>query len=162
MTKKWHISNKFLIFGISVAIALTIITALIFTKTFQSNDISLPNPNYSLCPAMTEPQIKPKSLQFHPIKIVAEPWRGEHHVYAIFALPLQYKDIYYRSELLVKGTDTAWDVTIANEREYGLTIPDGYFVVIGFFRTRIAMWYLISGRFNDLQQPCNWTLHLFL
>jgi hypothetical protein len=111
---------------------------------------------------MTESQIKPKSLKLHPIKIVAEPWRGEHNVYAIFALPLQYKDIYYRSKLLVKGTDTDWDVTIANEHEYGLTIRDGYFVVIGFFRTRIALWYLIRGRFNDLQQPCNWTLHLFV
>ncbi len=160
--KKWHISNRLLILLISVAIALTIITALIFTKTFQSNDISLPISNPPLCPAMADPQIKPRSLQFNPIKVVAEPWRGEHNVYAIFALPLKYKDIYYRSKLLVKGTDIPWGVTIANERLYGLAIPDGYFLLVGFFRTRIALWYLISGRFSDLQQPCNWTLHLFV
>jgi hypothetical protein len=102
------------------------------------------------------------SLQFHPIKVVAEPWRGNHNVYGIFAVPLQYKEIYERSRsiLLVKGSDTGWYVTITDGRKYGETIPEGHFLLIGFFRTRLALWYWLNGKFADLQQACNWTLHI--
>ena len=111
---------------------------------------------------MTEISNVRHSLQFHPIKIVAEPWQGKHKVYAVFALPLAYKDIYYQSHLLVKGSNTVWNITPTDGRKYGVsTIPDGKFLVIGFFRTRLALLYLISGKFSDLTDPCSWTLYFF-
>lgn len=163
--KKWHISqHKLLVTAIGT---LAIGTMLILTIIPMSASTNSSQPDRALCPEMkeeTQSQLKGQSnsLQFHPIKIVAEPWRGEHNVYAIFTLPLKYKDIYYRSELLVKGSDTHWYVTITDGRKYGLTtIPEDSFLLIGFFRTRLALWYWLNGKFSDLQQPCNWTLHLF-
>lgn len=108
---------------------------------------------------MPQQQIDQSSLQFHPIKIVAEPWRGKHNVYAVFAIPLKYKDIYDHLEVLVKGNNTLWDVS-TNDVKYGVTAPDDCFLAIGYVRTRIALWYLITGRFSILQNPCNWTLYL--
>jgi|GEM_PF-868664 len=164
--KRWRTSqSKLLVAAIGV---VAIGTFFLFTTIFQSMST-----NPYLCPAMTETQNNSKgnlignlngnsrSLQFHPIKTVVKPWRGEHNVYAIFALPLQYQDIYYRSQLLVKGTDTPWLITPTDGRKYGATAPEGYFLVIGFFRTRLALLYFVTGKFSELQQPCNWTLYLF-
>ena len=158
--KNWSSQHKFLFI---VAIALTIGTLFTVIAWFiqDPSPTTSSEPNLVLCPTMTDNLSKSNSLKFHPIKVVAEPWRGEHHVYAIFALPLQYKDSYYRSHLLVKDTDKPWDVTPTDGLRYGATTPDDHFLVIGFFPTRLTLWYWASGRFGDLQQPCNWTLHLF-
>jgi len=158
--KNWSTQSKFLYI---VAIALTIgtiFTMIDWSRQDRLSTASFDN-NSALCPTMTNNISKSNSLKFHPIKVVAEPWRGEHHVYTVFALPLQYKDIYYRSQLLVKDTDTPWGVTPTDGVRYGATTPDDHFLVIGFFPTRLALWYWVSGRFSYLQQPCNWTLHLF-
>ncbi len=154
--KKWSTPHqKFLITTIGILALITIF--LITTSSVPDSS----NKTFSLCPAMTEPASNSSSLQFHPIKIVAEPWRGEHHVYAIFALPLKYKDIYYRSKLRVKGSDVDWYITITDGKKFGASAPEGHYLVIGFFRTRLALWYWLRGRFADLQQPCNWTLYFF-
>jgi hypothetical protein len=154
--KNWSSRKKFLFMAvITLALgSIFILTQITASKTSPSAT------DLSLCSAMTDQLSKSDSLRFHPIKIVAEPWRGEHNVYAIFAVPLQYKDSGYRSKLLIKGSNTVWGVSPANERLYGLTVPEGHFLVLGFFRTRLALLYLVSGRFGDLKDPCNWTLHL--
>ncbi|WP_434687330.1 hypothetical protein [Pseudanabaena minima] len=158
--KNWSTQNKFLF---TVAIALTIgsIFTVIAWSIQAPSQTTSSEINPALCPTMTDNLSKSNSLRFHPIKVVVEPWRGEHHVYSIFALPLQYKEIYYRSQLLVKDTDTPWEVTPTDGLRYGAITPDDHFLVIGFFPTRLTLWYWVSGRFGDLQQPCNWTLHLF-
>jgi hypothetical protein len=158
--KNWSTQSKF-----SFVVAITLTIGTIFTviawSLQDSSQTNSSEPNPALCTTMTENLSKSNSLRFHPIKVVAEPWRGEHHVYSIFALPLQYKDIYHRSQLLVKDTDTPWLVSATNGLKYGTATPDDHFLVIGFFPTRLTLWYWVSGRFGDLQQPCNWTLHLF-
>ena len=155
--RNWSARNKFLFMSVTT---LAIGSIFILTQTTASQTSSSET-DPSLCPSMTNKLSNSNSLRFHPLKIVAEPWRGEHNVYAIFAIPLQYKDSGYRSKLLVKGSNTPWDVSPANERLYGLTVPEGHFLVLGFFRTRLALLYLASGRFGDLKEPCNWTLHFF-
>ena len=160
--KNWSTQNKFLFIAASSLTIGTILAVIIWsiqapspTPSFETNPV--------LCPTMTDNSSNSSSLIFHPIKVVAEPWRGEHHVYSIFALPLQYKDIdlYYRSQLLVKDSDTPWVVTRTDGLRYGATTPEDHFLVIGFFPTRLTLWYWLSGRFSVLQQPCNWTLQLF-
>ena len=158
--KKWSAKNKFL-FMAFIALGVTFTLTMLYWSKQTSSIETASDANPSFCPTMTDKLSKSNSLKFHPIKIVAKPWRGEHNVYAIFALPLKYYDIYQRSQLLVKGTDTPWDVTPTDGLRDGQTAPEGHFLVIGFFRTRLALWYWASGRFGDLQQPCNWTLHLF-
>ncbi len=158
--KNWSTQNKLLII-----IVITLISGSIFmlTTILVPRQKNLSDAYPFLCPTMSEKlnnSHNSNNLQFYPIKIVAEPWRGEHNVYAIFAVPLQYQETDYHFQLLVKGSATPWTVTPTNGIEYGVTTPEGHFLVIGFFRTRLALWYWASGRFGDLQQPCNWTLHL--
>ena len=127
----------------------------------QSVSVAIASNQYSLC--ANQPQgedLGNGQKQFYPMKLVVEPWRGEHNVYAIFALPIEYRHTRRQAKMMVKGTGTQWEVTIANPSLYDLTTPDGYFLVIGFFRTRIALWRFVTGTFDQLQQPCNWVLHL--
>ena len=160
--KNWSTQNKFLFIAASSLTIGTILAVIIWSIQAPSSTPSFET-NPALCPTMTDNSSNSSSLIFHPIKVVAEPWRGEHHVYSIFALPLQYKDIdlYYRSQLLVKDSDTPWKVEPTDGLSYGATTPDKHFLVIGFFPTRLTLWYWVSGRFGDLQQPCNWMLQLF-
>ncbi len=154
--KNWSARKNFLMIAvITLALgSIFILTQITASKTSPSVT------DLSLCSVMTDQLSKSDSLRFHPIKIVVKPWRGEHNVYALFAVPLQYRDSDYRYKLLVKGSDTPWDASPANERLYGLTAPEGYFLAIGFFKTRLSLLYLVSGRFGNLKDPCNWTLHL--
>jgi hypothetical protein len=165
--KNWSIISKKQLLVTTLGILLIgsiFIYTNIHTKTSLSTNTNIDS---SLCIDMTEIQsdskgnANSKSLQFHPIKIVVEPWRGEHNVYAIFAVPLQYQDIYFRSHMLVKGTKTPWDVTIANEQMFRVKAPKDHFLLVGFFRTRLTLLYLITGKFSDLHKPCNWTLYIF-
>jgi len=158
--KKRSTRNKFL-FTVALALTIGTISTVIAWSIQTASQTSSSEFNPALCPKMTDNLSKSQSLKFHPIKVFVEPWRGDHHVYSIFALPLQYKETYYRSVLLVKDTDTPWEVTPTDGLRYGAITPDDHFLVIGFFPTRLTLWYWVSGRFDVLLQPCNWTLHLF-
>jgi hypothetical protein len=85
--RNWSARNKFSFIAI---ITLAIGSIFILTQTTASQTSSSET-DPSLCPSMTNKLSKSNSLRFHPLKIVAEPWRGEHNVYAIFAIPLQSK-----------------------------------------------------------------------
>ncbi len=154
-------AQKKLLYIAVITLTIGIIVTIIAWSIQAPSPTASSDVNPALCPTMTDNLSKSKSLKFHPIKVVAEPWRGEHHVYAIFALPLQYQSIHQRSQLLVKDTDTPWLITPTDGLKYGEIAPEDTFLVIGFFPTRLTLWYWISGRFGELRQPCNWTLHLF-
>lgn len=102
-----------------------------------------------------------KHVAFKPIRLVVEPWRGEHNVYAVFAVPLAYYEIYYRSLMLVEGTKKGWDATIADAKRMRVEPPEGHFLMVSFFPTRLAIWYWLTGKFSNLQDHCNWTLYIY-
>ncbi|PZV13568.1 MAG: hypothetical protein DCF20_15050 [Pseudanabaena sp.] len=85
--KNWSAQNKFLFI---LAIAMAIGSIVTITITALSPKTVTSDTNQSLCPPPTDKLSKSNSLKFHPIKVVTKPWRGEHNVYAIFALPLEY------------------------------------------------------------------------
>ncbi len=109
----------------------------------------------------SNPSQRPKRLEFKPFRLVVEPWRGEHNVYVVFAVPLAYYEIYYRSVMRVEGTQKGWDATIANAKGMRVESPEGHFLMVSFFPTRLAIWYWLKGNFSNLQDPCNWTLYIY-
>jgi hypothetical protein len=109
---------------------------------------------------VNQPQ-KLKRLAFKPSILVVEPWRGQHNVYAVFAVPMAYREIYYRSVMEVKGIKTGWKATIADNTDMKIKPPEGQFLMISFFPTRLTLWYWLTGKFSHLQDPCNWTLYFF-
>jgi hypothetical protein len=155
-----HQAASQIILYIAIAL-LAIALSTIAVIHIHSGSIWEP-PNYTSICHRDDKYPDPHRLKFYPIKVMVQPWRGEHHVYAIFAVPMQYQHIYYRSFMQVKGIDTKWNVTIAKPHLYGVTAPEGHFLLVGFVYTRLALLHLITGRFGELKLPCNWHLSIWV
>ena len=99
----------------------------------------------------------------HPAKLVVRPWLGQHQVFGIFKIPLRY-----RSGRTYSGTLTVQSFTsefLPDSQPQTQLIEDvvaepGYYLVRGYVPTRIALWFLMTGRSSQLRSPCEWTLEL--
>lgn len=93
----------------------------------------------------------------HPDKIVIEPWRGEHHVYAIFMIPGGYVNDKLFT-VTIKGVGTFCGqlnfggTTVA----YGVVAKPGHYLMKALFLTRAAIWLIAQGKKDELKQPLNW------
>jgi hypothetical protein len=93
---------------------------------------------------------------------MAEPWKGPHHVYGIFVIPEQYKyDHLYSAKLIIQGFDTEFSAGSSEDVDpYAEVVKPGYYVKRVYISTRIALWFLFTGRFGDLRTSCHWGLIL--
>ncbi|MDZ7961786.1 MAG: hypothetical protein RMY34_28580 [Aulosira sp. DedQUE10] len=95
----------------------------------------------------------------YPLKIVIQPWRGQHHVYAIFAIPNGYKTDYVMQVTLPETeTDCGTIHDIDNLSSESVDAPPGYYLVKGYLNTRIALWLIAQGKGDELHQPSHWKL----
>ncbi|MBD2240937.1 hypothetical protein H6G35_30850 [Aulosira sp. FACHB-113] len=95
----------------------------------------------------------------YPEKIVIQPWRGQHHVYAVFAVPNQYKTDYVMQVTLPDNdTDCGTIHNIPSANSEGVQTPPGHYLVKGYLNTRVALWLIAQGKVGELQQPTNWKL----
>ena len=93
-------------------------------------------------------------------RVVVEPWFGRHNVYGVFVIPSQYRDKDYSTTVIVRGVKEHSDLSPRLTREHGIIIagvPDRY-VRHSHIRSRIALWFLLTGHFGDIQSTCNWAL----
>jgi len=96
-----------------------------------------------------------------PTKVVVEPWQGRHQVYGIFMVPNRYKDdSRYSATMSVQGFDGVFTPGRSPENEHAedVVAEPGHYVKRGYVPTRVALWFLFTGRFGDLRAPCHWTL----
>jgi hypothetical protein len=95
--------------------------------------------------------IQPQSLK--PSKIVIQPWKGRHHVYAEFALPPQgyLMDNQFRVNL-----DSLGDFCGGISTPF--TSPGQSGIAIAHLRTRTTLWLIAQGKLGALNQPENWQL----
>jgi hypothetical protein len=113
--------------------------------------------NVFACPQANLVQGTGERFYTHPQKIIVEPWRGEHHVYAIFMIPGGHLN------------DKVFTVTINNTGTFcgalifaGTTVADGvyakpgYYLMKALFQTRAAVWLISRGKKDELKQPRNW------
>lgn len=85
-----------------------------------------------------------------PNKVIVEPWKGRHHVYAEFELP-QGAIIGDRARVSITSLgDFCGGVT-------DLEKSDGK-VAIARMRTRTALWLMLQGKLGELQDSKNWQL----
>ena len=130
-----------------------IITLLLVLLVLPSlaQKVSLPNGprSASSCPKDWSSQ---KTIA--PSKIVVQPWKGRHHIYAEFQLPA--------------GTfvsDRA-KVNMGNLGEFCGGVSEITAVensvktttAIARIRTRTALWLIVQGKIGDLNQSANWQL----
>lgn len=92
--------------------------------------------------------------------VVAHPWLGPHHVYALFVVPEKYRDRTYSATMTVAGEGVHVDsVRVAgNPHGPGPQVAEGSYLLHEHFETRRALLFLITGRFGDLRAACNWRL----
>ncbi|NMG08257.1 hypothetical protein [Brasilonema sp. UFV-L1] len=93
----------------------------------------------------------------HPDKVIVEPWRGEHHVYAIFMIPGGYLNDKFFT-VTIKGAGTFCGVfnfagtTVAD----GVYAKPGHYLMKALFKTRIAVGLIAQGKKDELKDPRNW------
>lgn len=94
-----------------------------------------------------------------PEKIVVQPWRGRHQVYGIFMIPEGYKSDRFVT-LKVPGEKTyCGSLVDVGDRSIGEISPKpGYYLLKGYFNTRVAIKLIVEGKGNELKQPNNWRL----
>jgi hypothetical protein len=109
-----------------------------------------------------EPERTPRSdvHEFRAAEVVARPWFGLHHVYGIFILPTDYGGAKYDETLRVADYEEPFQRTRfpRPRRIDDVSASPGHYVRRSYVPTRIALWFLITGRFGDLRRACNWTL----
>jgi hypothetical protein len=95
----------------------------------------------------------------HPDKIVIEPWRGEHHVYAIFMIPGGYlNDKLFTVTIEGTGTFCGQLAFAGTTVAYGVAAKPGHYLMKALFLTRAAVWLIAQGKEDELKQPANWRL----
>ena len=102
----------------------------------------------------------PGLYRIAPARIVVRPWYGPHHVYGIFVVPDRFNDKRYAVSLAVHGVTRQIVRRRLPEKTYvdaTLAAP-GHYLRRVFVPTRVALWFLITGRFGELRTPCQWEL----
>jgi len=95
-------------------------------------------------------------------KVVVQPWYARHHVFGVFVIPSQYRNVEYTAIVIVKGVKKHAKLSPRPTKEHGIVIASvsDRFVKHAHIHTRIALWFLLTGHFGDLRATCNWALVL--
>lgn len=95
----------------------------------------------------------------HAIKVVVEPWLGEHHVYGIFQVDSHKCPPGHPVILTVVGGGKYCEATNPIGQSFqDIEASAGHYLSKHFVRTRTALWSSLHGSFYQLQQPQNWKL----
>lgn len=98
----------------------------------------------------------------NPVKIVVKPWRGQHHVYGNFIVPKGYKNNgFFSITLPDQKTYCGALHPIADISMSRLDTQPKNSHLRGYLNTRIALWIIMQGHFNDLKNPQNWKVVYF-
>lgn len=92
-----------------------------------------------------------------PQKVVVQPWRGQHHVYAVFEIPKGYQHEYlFRFQLPGETTHCGGFIPFKGNSVAGITPQPGHYLIKGYLNTRIALSLIFQGKLNQLEQLDNW------
>ncbi|MEI6428027.1 MAG: hypothetical protein WCO45_06495 [Pseudanabaena sp. ELA607] len=121
-------------------------------------------PPDQVCPNLTSSKANSKKHLIIPAsKLYITPWAGQHRVYGLFLVPNQYKfNPHYISYLIVINPDemNPIDETSTLAKYDDLVAPQGYYISRNYLTTRQSLGYIMTGRSGDLQQPCQWQMHI--
>lgn len=103
--------------------------------------------------------IQSKKVKYYtsPQKIVIQPWRGQHQVYAIFQIPPGYEhDALFRLSIPGKSDYCGGVFPLEQNMMMSVKTQNRYYLLQGYLNTRIALSLIAQGKFNQLKQPENW------
>ena len=90
-----------------------------------------------------------------PSKIVVQPWKGRHHVYAEFQVPA---GMFVSDRAKVTVGDLGEFCGGVSEMADSIENSVGTTTAIARIRTRTALWLMLQGKIGDLNQAANWQL----
>jgi hypothetical protein len=134
---------------ILTAIGLVIVTAII---------VLMNAPHRRDCSFETPSDANKK--WFRAERVVVQPWRGRHHVYGVFTVPLRYKrDRLYTARLMIEGLseESSDETPEGDDLSSGPTVV-GHYIKRMYLPTTTALALLLTGRFADLKMSCHWWL----
>ncbi|MBD2178278.1 hypothetical protein H6F42_15275 [Pseudanabaena sp. FACHB-1998] len=125
----------------------------------------IPDTSTANCIELQEQATDATVYKFNPRKITVQPWLGEHHVYALFAVPKKYGNAYYASYsdvlVTVKGVTQPITATKANPSLYErVDVSEDSSLMVAYLWTRETIWQILQGKYGELTNPCNWTLYI--
>lgn len=93
-------------------------------------------------------------------KVVVRPWFGRHHVYGIFAVPDRFIQRRYSAILAVDDFEAPIIRNLIPQKAYidASLARSGHYLERAYVPTRVALWFLFTGRFGNLRTPCHWHL----
>jgi hypothetical protein len=134
-------------------IVLSILFVLLATATVLLN---MP----PLTDCRSEASVAAGQYWFRATETVVQPWQGQHHVYGMFMVPDRYgRDRLYRAKLVVQGFSQEFaEVGPEGGDNNDGRAEAGHYIKRVYLPTRTALWFLVTGRFGDLNMPCHWWL----
>ncbi len=99
---------------------------------------------------------------FTPTQVVVEPWKGRHHVYGIFAVPLGvYPEGILKVSLpgLGEVCGGVTDVQFSQAPIRGVQPKAGTYLIKANLRSRLVLWVILQGYFNSLLAADAWRLY---
>lgn len=95
----------------------------------------------------------------HPIKVVVDPFQGQHQVYGIFRLDKAKNPPNQPVILTVTHAGKYCEFTNSIGQDFAeIVVPNQYYLSQHYIRTRTALWLTSQGLLKELKQPDNWTL----
>ncbi len=99
------------------------------------------------------------TTSIHPLKVVVEPFHGQHQVYGIFRLAQEKSPPFQPVVLTVTNVGKYCESTNYIGHNFAeIAVPNEYYLSKHYIRTRIALWLTTQGLLEELKQPENWTL----
>lgn len=134
-------------FSKSQPITIAVILLLALVLPSLASQITLPNGPRS---ASSCPHDWTAKQTIAPSKVVVQPWKGRHQVYAEFQIP-EGKTVSDRAKVDL-GSVGEFCGGVSEVQTLGKT------VAIARIRTRTALWLMLQGKLGGLQQAQNWQL----
>jgi hypothetical protein len=99
------------------------------------------------------------TTSIHPIKVVVEPFDGQHQVYGIFRMEKEKSPSSQPVVLTVTHVGKYCELTnYIGQNFEEIAVPNEYYLSQHYIRTRTALWLATQGLLEELKQPDNWTL----
>jgi hypothetical protein len=99
------------------------------------------------------------TTSIHPLKVVVEPFQGQHQVYGIFRLEKAKIPPNQPVILTVNHVGKYCESTIYLGQNFAeIAVPNQYYLSQHYIRTRTAIWLTMRRLLEELKQLENWTL----
>lgn len=99
------------------------------------------------------------TISIHPLKVVVEPFHGQHQVYGIFRLEKAKIPPNQPVILTVSHVGKYCESTIYVGQNFAeIAVADQYYLSQHYIRTRTALWLTIRSLLEELRQLDSWTL----